>query len=325
MVTSNKSNVVAITGANGFIGRYLVKALSKQPDLSLRVLVRKSSNNNKWGANVTEIEGDLTKPDTLRDFLLEGCIVINLAYSFDATDDQNITAINNLIDICVNKKIKRLIHCSTAAVYGRTQESIVDESSECNPRTNYGKTKLLIENLLLEASQGIFEYVNIRPTAVYGPEGQALMKLISKLENASWFSNYLRSCLFNTRSLNLVHVNNVVAAIIFLMDLSKNIDGETYIVSEDFEPDNNYKYVENFFIKRLEKGRLMIPAFPVPLVFLSWILRLLGRDSINPKMFYDAEKLRKTGFNYEVSLDSGLTGLCEWYESKKKNNKTGVS
>jgi len=325
MNISDNSNVVAITGANGFIGRHLIAALSKYPNTSVRILVRRASVGNKWSPNVTEIEGDLTKPDTLNEFLLEGCIVVNLAYSFAATDNQNITAINNLINVCTRNKIKRLVHCSTAAVYGRTKESGVNELSECNPRTDYGKTKLLIEQILSEASKGVFEYVNIRPTAVYGADGQALMKLINNLENASGFSNYLRSCLFNSRSLNLVHVDNVVAAIIFLMDLNQNIDGQTFIVSEDFEEDNNYKYVENFLFKRFEKRRYIIPPIPVPLVFLSFILRFLGRDSINPKMVYDTKKLKEIGFNYDVSLDSGLNELCEWYKSQKNIKASGVS
>jgi len=321
----NNSTVVAITGANGFIGKYLVNALSENKNISIRVLVRKSSSSNNWGSSVTEIEGDLTKPDTLKAFLLEGCVVINLAYSFSATDNQNITVINNLIDICKTNKIKRLIHCSTAAVYGRVKEDVVNESSDCSPRTNYGKTKLLIEQTLNEASRGSFEYVNIRPTAVYGPEGQALMKLINNLENANNFSNYLRSCLFNARSLNLVHVDNVVAAIIFLMDLNKDVNGQTYIVSEDFETNNNYKYVENFFLKNLIKRKYIVPPIPVPLIFLSWALRLRGRDSVNPRMVYGAEKLRNMGFKYEVSLDSGLNDLCEWYKSQKNIKASGVS
>lgn len=325
MTAIKTSNVIAITGANGFIGRYLVKALTKLPDISLRLLVRNTSDINNYGDNVTQVEGDLTKPESLKGFLTTGCTVVNLAYSFAASNDQNIMAINNLIDICVENKIKRLIHCSTAAVYGRIYESGVDELSECNPRTDYGKTKLLIEQLLNESSSGNFEYVNVRPTAVYGPEGQALMKLINNLENENHIFNYLRSCLFNVRSLNLVHVSNVVSAIIILMDLNKNIDGQTYIVSEDFEVNNNYRYVENFLLKRLTDRKYFLPPIHIPLFFLSLLLRFLGRDSVNPKMVYDTKKLKDIGFNYDISLDAGLDELCDWYRAQKHKTISGGS
>jgi len=320
METLKSSNVIAITGANGFIGRYLVEALSKIPDISLKLLVRNVSKVNNYGDNVTQIKGDLTKPESLKGFLSNGCTLVNLAYSFKVSNNQNITAMTNLIDICVENKIKRLIHCSTAAVYGRVSESCVDELSECNPKSDYGKTKLQIEQLLGDASKGNFEYVNVRPTAVYGPDGQALMKLIKNLENGSHVLNYFRSCLFNVRLLNLVHVSNVVSAIIFLMDSTRNVDGQTYIVSEDFEVNNNYMYVESYLLKRLTNRKYSFPRVHIPLFFLSLFLKLLGRDSINPRMVYNANKLKDIGFNYDIALDDGLDELCTWYETQ--NTKT---
>jgi len=310
--------VIAITGANGFIGKYLVSVLSEIPDISLRLLVRNPSGSNRFPTNIVQIKGDLTKPETLEKFLVHGCIVINLAYSFDASREINITAINNLISASKKNSIKRVIHCSTAAVYGHVSLDSVDESSQCNPHSSYGKTKLLIEDMFLSESKGNFEYVNVRPTAVYGAEGPALMKLINNLVNGNNVANYLRSCLFNVRTLNLVHVSNVVAAIKFLIDTDKEIDGQTYIISEDFESKNNYKYVETYIRERLTNRRYIVPPLPLPLGLLSWLLRLLRRDSINPKMVYDTEKLKNMGFKYVTSLDSGLDGLCGWYE--KKNN-----
>jgi len=315
--------VIAITGANGFIGKYLVNALSEIPDISLRLLVRTPSDNNNLPSNIIQINGDLTKPETLEEFLVQGCTVINLAYSFDATSDQNIMAVNNLISACKKNNIKRIIHCSTAAVYGHVQLDSVNESNQCSPKSSYGKTKLLIEEMFFSESKGNFEYVNIRPTAVYGAEGPALMKLINSLVNESNVANYLRLCLFNVRSLNLVHVSNVVAAIQFLIDADEEIDGQTYIVSEDFESKNNYKYVETYIRMRLTKRRYIVPPLSLPLILLSWLLRLLGRDSTNPRMVYDTEKLRNTGFKYVTSLDSGLDGLCSWYENKYSTEYPG--
>lgn len=325
MTTIKMSGVIAITGANGFIGRYLIKALSQIPNISIRILVRNLMDDNDYGERVTQVEGDLTRPETLKEFLVEDCTVINLAYSFSATSAENILAINNLIEICVENKIKRLLHCSTAAVYGRINNSCVNEVSKCSPKTDYGKTKLLIEQLLSEASKRGFEYVNVRPTAVYGPEGQALLKLINNLENKNYIFNYLRSCLFNVRLLNLVHVSNVVSAILFLIDLNKQVDGQTFIISEDFEVNNNYKYVEQFLLKRLTNRKYLLPSIPVPFFFLSLMLRFLGRDSVNPRMRYDTNKLKDIGFNYNLSLDDGLDGLCKWYEAQKHKSISGGS
>jgi len=312
--TSSNPTIISITGANGFIGKNLVNALSKYSNISLRLLVRSPLDNKKLAPNITQIQGDLTKPETLKSFLVPGCIVINLAYNFGATSDQNITAAKNLIETCQNGKIKRLIHCSTAAVFGRTDRNIVDESTVCNPRTEYGRTKLLIEKMIHAGSEGRFEFVNTRPKEVYGPGGQALKKLINNLVNGNNLVNYLRSCLFNVRVLNLVHVSNVVAAIIFFVETDNAIDGETYIISEDFDPINNYKYVEAYLLGRLTNRRYLISPVQLPLMILSLFLRLLGRDSSDPRIQYNAEKIKNIGFEYVVPLNSGLDELIEWYQ-----------
>ena len=315
MTSSTDKKNIAITGANGFIGKYLVNILSEVPDVSLRLLVRSPSDSNSFASNVIQIEGDLTKPETLDDFLVQGCIVVNLAYSFDATSEQNIIAVNNLISACKKNNIKRIIHCSTAAVYGRTNEDVVTELSQRSPRTVYGKTKLLIEEILHAESRGNFEYVNLRPTAVYGPEGQGLMKLANNMTNGNVVKNYLISSLFNYRSMNLVHVSNVVAAIVFLFDVG--VDGDSYIISEDDEAKNNYKMVERYIFKRLKNKYYIFPPVRVPLMVLSLMLRLLGRDSINPKMNYYSNKLDKLGFKHVISLDQGLDEFCTWYQQKQ--------
>jgi len=316
MKVANKSNVVAITGAGGFIGKYLVRALSERGNTSLRVLVRKPSDNKKLPSNVTEIVGDLCSPETLKDFLTPGCTVINLAYSFSAGSDHNIVMIKNLANACKYSKIKRMIHCSTASVYGRVKENIVNEESECNPRSNYGKTKLIIEEMLYAGSRGNYEYVNVRPTAIYGLEGLALIKLIKELVNGNMMKNYARACLFGRRTMNLVNIYNVIAAIIFLMEQYKDIDGETFIISEDDNPDNNYNYVESYFLRRLTNRQYLIPPLPLPQAILSVLLRILGRDSVNPSLIYSPDKLIQTGYEYKVSFGSGLDEIAEWYQQQ---------
>ena len=51
-------------------------------------------------------------------------------------------SIKNLLEACKAADARQLIHCSTAAVVGRTPDSVVNENSPCCPVTNYGITKL---------------------------------------------------------------------------------------------------------------------------------------------------------------------------------------
>lgn len=313
--------VIAIVGANGFVGKNLMHALTARNDILVRTLARSPLEASDQHPNVTAIQGDLTKPETLKNFLVPGCIVVNLAYGFNMTSKENLQAAKNLAAICKDSGIKRLIHCSTASVFGRSQGDIANEQSLCSPHTEYGLTKLEIEKILHEASKGNFEFVNLRPTSVFGPGGQALIKLISNLVQGNIILNYLRSCLFNTRKLNLVSVDTVTAAILFMAETEQKIDGETFIISEDNESINNFHHVERYLLDRLVGRYYTIRPLSLPLSILSWILRIRGRDAYNPRRIYDSNKLLKTGFRPPMSLEHSLNNFVEWYKAQSSTEQ----
>jgi nucleoside-diphosphate-sugar epimerase len=307
---------VAITGANGFIGRNLVQYLTIRGDVQIRVLVRDPHSTILQHANVTLIQGDLASSGALKNFLVPGCTVINLAYDSLAPQTANLAAMRNLAEACGDSHVRRMIHCSTAVVFGRCAEEVVNEKSACEPQTEYGNTKLLIEQALREYARGRFETVMLRPTAVFGPGGQALVKLANDLLCGSRAVNYLRSCLFNERKMNLVCVNNVTAAIMFLAETRSKVDGEVYIISEDDNPSNNFRYVEQYLLAKLGRGNYVWPRLSVPPMILSWLLRTLGRDVDKPRRIYDSSKIRRAGFCHVEALEHGLAVFVEWYRGK---------
>lgn len=312
MIEKAQNSVIAITGANGFIGKHLIESILARGDVSIRTLVREPAPPSRQHHNLTAIQGDLRKPDTLSNFLLPGCTVINLAYGFDLTSAENIHATENLIAICKKYQIKRLIHCSTASVFGRNHANIMYEESICNPKTEYGLTKLSIEQLLMDGARGHFEFVNLRPTSVFGPGGLALTKLITSLGDGNILLNYFKSCLFNKRKLNLVSVETVVASILFVFNKDQEVDGQTFIVSEDDESINNFEYVEKYLFLSLYGKYYFLPPVKLPLVVLSLILRIRGRDADNPHKIYDSSKIRALGFKPPRPLISSLKDFAQW-------------
>jgi len=265
---------------------------------------------------VTVIQGDLTKLETLQNLLVTDCVVVNLAYGFNMSSEDNLLATKNLAEICKSGKIKRLIHCSTASVFGRNFDDIVNEESVCYPVTEYGVTKLSIEQILLDESRGNFEFVNLRPTSVFGPDGQALAKLINRLTQGSMMINYLRSCLFNKRKLNLVSVETVTASIIFMMSPKLKVDGHTFIVSEDYESINNFHDVEQYLLNKLVGKYYVFRPLNIPLEILSFILRICGRDVYNPSRIYDSRKILEIGFHPDKTLQQSLDAFIEWHKAQ---------
>ena len=227
----------------------------------------------------------------------------------------------NLLSVCIQQKIKRFIHCSTAAVAGRAKSTVVTEKTECRPLNSYEITKLEIENSLKKNCNKQFELVIVRPTAIYGPGVQNLMKLATELTSGNWFLGYLRSSLFNRRKMNLVSIENVTQAILHLAFIEKNIDGQAYIISDDDQPRNNYRDVERLLRKHLAASGYVLPIIPMPQSLLSMALLVLGRSNINPSRVYNSEKLRGIGFFGKVKIENGIALFADWYKKDGRRRK----
>lgn len=311
-------HTVAVTGASGYIGRHLVAQLRQQGNLRIKILTRQKDQSlpaSQLGSRVEIVQGNLFIPDSLKNFLEPGCTVVHLAYLQGGEKRENLAATVNLIEACRKAEIKRLIHCSTAAVVGRVADNMITEETVCRPLSEYGITKLEIENTVVASGNGNFDIGILRPTSVFGPEGGSLKKLIGNLTARKTLRNYLKSCLFNKRRMNLVHVVNVVAAIIFMIEYEKNLDGGIFIVSEDDNSKNNFGDVEHFLMKHLGLKGYPVPPFPIPLELLSFLLSMLGRNNVNPLCNYDPHKLLDLGFRRPVEFEAGLRNYSNWYRS----------
>jgi nucleoside-diphosphate-sugar epimerase len=315
------NKTIAITGATGFIGIRLVSELLREGGFEIRVLTRdkqRDLHNGTFGQGVNVFEGDIGDSASLEGFLVPGCTVINLVYLWDAGEARNLSCTHNLLSECKQAKIERLIHCSTAAVIGRVRAELINEKTFCQPVTEYGITKLKIEHEIVESAKGYFDAVILRPTSVFGINGEPLKKLADDLSCASHWKNYLKSCLFGKRRMNLVHVDNVVAALIFLIRYDAPFAGDVFIVSDDDDSTNNFVDVEELLLDKFGGGGYSLSRLPIPLIVLQFALLLLGRNSVNPSCNFAPSKLRGLGFKPKVSLHEGLVEYASWYRAKHK-------
>ena len=75
----------------------------------------------------------------------------------------------NLLESAKKHKIERFVYISSSMVYGDFEDQVL-EDDECRPQGQYGIMKLCGEDLVKDYSRRCgFEYVIIRPSAVYGP------------------------------------------------------------------------------------------------------------------------------------------------------------
>lgn len=299
---------VAITGASGYVGGKLIAALLRDGTYRVKVLSRAGFIANLDPGKVELVKGDLLSPASLRGFLEPGCIVVNLVYLWSAGEDANMAAMRNLAAECKTAGISRLVHVSTAAVVGRVDGNLVDEATACAPTSEYGITKLKVEALLREESRSGFDLVILRPTAIFGPGAEPLRKLAKDVLAGSRFRNYLKSSLFGRRRMNLVHIDNVVAAILFVTCQADAFSAGVFIVSDDDAHANNFRDVESALMRGFGLPDYALPRMPLPLGLLRILLLLLGRNNINPRCNYNGQKLLDSGFCRPMSFEAGLAG-----------------
>lgn len=324
-----RMHTIAITGASGFIGKRLVMELARTGDYEVRVLSRNRQRDlmeRKFPSAVRIIEGDLHDAASIEKLVKPGCTVINLAYLRNCGESENLAVTDKLLAACRDAAVGRLIHCSTAEVAGRVRENRVTEETPCNPVTEYGITKLKIEQAVAKAAaQKYFDAAIVRPTAVFGAEGEQLQKLASDLRTGNPWLNYAKSCLFGERRMNLVNIGNVVAAIIFLIRYPNPIGGEVFIVSDGDDPKNNFAYIERFLLDALDIDDYPLPRLALPLWMLSALLAIRGRNNTNPLCNYDPGKLLRLGFERPISLADGLAEYAVWYRSACLNQGRAAS
>jgi dihydroflavonol-4-reductase len=177
---------VLVTGATGFTGGHLVRALRARGH-EVAAMVRSREGAMRMGEDgIRAVVGDLARPATLPDALRAGYdLVYNIAALYrqaglpDSIYHQvNATGVGQLIEASAAAGVRRVVHCSTVGVHGDIEHPPADEDAPLRPGDVYQVSKVEGERVAAAAaaSAGI-ELVIARPSGIYGPGDRRLLKL----------------------------------------------------------------------------------------------------------------------------------------------------
>lgn len=305
MTLKSKINIT-ILGGTGFVGSHLIHFLSRDTNFNVTVLVHRNMKLCKQYPNVRFVKGDcFSKVSLARAFTKNG-IVINLTY-FDVKSS---LALDNISNMCIKFKSLKLVHVSSAIIDGSSSDNIITEDSFCYPVSPYEITQYRSEIFLKEKLKNKTNLIVLRPTAIFGENCKNLIQNLKFIKNKSIFLNYLKSSIFSERKMNLVSVENVVSALIFLVK-SRSIKNETFIISDDDDDLNNYRSIENLFMSKINKKYLISPVYIHPF-FLRSLLFFSQKSSTNPYKIYSDSKLAKFGFKKKFVFYSCLDKFIDW-------------
>ena len=180
------SHTYFITGAQGCIGSWIVKALSERGDEA--VVFDRSDDSRRLNAIIDDahlakvrfITGDITEGNAVLSALsdsgaqrvihLAGLQVPTCKANPVAGAAVNVAGTLNVFEAAKTIGIKRVVYASSAAVYGMNDDDVaLDETAPCEPSTHYGVFKRANEgNARIYFLDHGIDSVGLRPLTVYG-------------------------------------------------------------------------------------------------------------------------------------------------------------
>ena len=227
---------VLVTGATGFIGQQLTKALLAL-GAHVRIFAREQSDPQVvqalQSAGAEVVYGDIVDRQSVTDAVRGAEFVFHLAALIgDATVSEedyqavNVTGTSNVFLAAQDYGVRRVVHCSTTGVHGETPDALVTEDSPFAPTDLYQKTKCEAEKIAQQFSQRKrLEVVIFRPTSVWGEGDTRALKLFRGVTRRT-----LPMVGTGEALTHWVYVSDVVNALL-LGAASEAAIGQTYILA----------------------------------------------------------------------------------------------
>jgi len=193
---------ILITGANSYIGTSFEKWLQQYP--------------NQYSVDTVETRNEEWKK---KDFSGYDVVfhVAGIAHVKETKKNQQLYyKVNRDLTFEIAKKakdsgIRQFIFLSSMSVYG-IKSGIINKSTPLDPKSNYGKSKLQAEELILPLNDDSFKIAILRPPMIYGKGCKGnYPKLVKFALNTPIFPN-----IDNKRS--MIYIDNLCELVRLLVD-----------------------------------------------------------------------------------------------------------
>lgn len=300
---------VLVTGANGFLGSWVTKALVKE-GYKVYALIRPGSDTSELdGINCKHVYGDVTDIHSILEafkgmdsvFHLAGIIAYKKSQR-DIMEKVNVDGTANVVSVCRECKVRRLVYLSSVVAIGAgfTPNDILNEESTYNIghlNLGYFETKHKAEQIVKAAcDKNQLDAVIINPTTIYGAGDAKKGSRSMQLKVAQGKLKF-----YTSGGVNVVAVEDVIAGI--LTAWKKGRKGERYILAGE-----NILIKDLFAMIAAEAG-VKAPSHHLPDSVLH-IAGLLG------------DGMEKMGLKGPLSRENAYTAtMYHWFDSSKARNE----
>lgn len=289
---------ILVTGGCGFKGHVLIPKLLEKGHHVIAFDLQWFGNFLQPHKNLSVVKGDVRHIETIP---LDGvdCIIHLSSIANDPCGDLNpqltwevsALATMQLADQAKRRGIKRFIYASSGSVYGVKEELQVTEELELKPISEYNKTKMVAERVLLSYQEDMVVQI-VRPATVCGYSPRMRLDVSVNLLTMQALSKGKITVFGGNQVRPNIHIDDIADVYLHFLDHPEL----TGIYNAGFEN-----------ISILDIAKLVTNHIPVEIAIT---------ESNDPRSYrVNSDKLLATGYKPKKSVDDAIQEIIEKYRS----------
>jgi nucleoside-diphosphate-sugar epimerase len=292
---------ILLTGGCGYIGHVLTPILLERGYKVTIVDIMWFGNHHPPHQNLTILQQDVRNVDEipmtgidavihLANIANDPCGDLNAKLAWEV----NALATMQLTEKAIKNQVKQFIYASSGSVYGIKEEEQVTEDLSLVPISDYNKTKMISERILLSYQSDITVQC-IRPATVCGYSPRTRLDVSVNMLTMQALVNKKITVFGGQQTRPNVHIKDIVGIFLHFLESQNKYAG---IYNAGFEN-----------ISILDIAQKVTEYVPADIIVT---------ESNDPRSYrLNSDKLLNTGFSPQFGVDYAIQEIVEAYNSGK--------
>lgn len=285
-----------VTGACGYKGTVLVPKLLARGDQVVAFDIMWFGNFLEPHPKLTVVQGDVRNIDEIHLENIDGIIHLSSVANDPCGDlDPKLTweisalATMQLADRAARMGVKRFIYASSGSVYGVKDEPEVTEDLELKPISEYNKTKMVAERILLSYADKMIVQI-VRPATVCGYSPRMRLDVSVNMLTIQALTKGRITVFGGNQTRPNIHIDDITDVYLFMLD------------HPEYQGIYNAGF-ENISIRDIAER---VTAYVSAEIKVS--------DSNDPRSYrVSSDKLLATGFKPKKTVDDAIREIAKKY------------
>ena len=320
-----------VTGANGFLGSYIVKALVARGGYEVTAMTRRR-DESLAGTNVRNVLGDVRNFDSVLEACRDQEVVFHTAAisgiwgPWKLFHGTNTIGTRNVVEAADQTDVKRLVYTSSPSVTFTGEHQMNENESAPYAKDflcNYPHSKALAEKYVLEANEdSSLMTCALRPHLIWGPGDRHLIPRMIERARAK----KLRRVGDGTNQIDTIYVENAAIAHVQAaeaMQPGSPVCGSAYFLSQD-DPVNCWGFIneilESAGLPKVKESISFYWAYRLGYAMEMWhevrnlpgeprMTRFLAAQLAKSHYFDISRAKRDFGYYPRISMSEGMKRL----------------